>query len=124
MKKLTSFVLIVSLMVICLGSTTASANTIPCDCKCFFETVTSVHPDVASCTRHSAKYVFNAHAVRKACDGQSVEAIVESFVFVCNALLVEYVPDSDGYTHIEMTFKNRTMGVLYDKDRIIVIERN
>lgn len=123
MKKLTSFVLIATLMVFCLGST-ASASTTPKNCKCFFETVTNVQPEATTCTRHATKYVFNSHAVRKACDGMALDAIIESFVVLCNALSVAQVSDKENYTHIEMTFKTRTMGVLYGRNEVIIIERN
>lgn len=53
-----------------------------------------------------------------------LDAIVESFATVCNALSVACVPDKEGHKHIEMTFKTKTLGVLYDENEIIIIERN
>lgn len=68
--------------------------------------------------------MFNSHTVKKACDGMPLDAIVESFATVCNALSVACVPDKEGHKHIEMTFKTKTLGVLYDENEIIIIERN
>lgn len=125
MKKLVSLAVFVALVAICLGTNVANASTPSANepCQCFFTAVTNVQPDTVECTRQATKYVFSVQSVRKACDGQAVGEIVKHFISVCNAEKVDKVPVSDEITYYLMTFKSKTIGVLYDDEAIVIIER-
>lgn len=125
MKKLVSLAVFVALVAICLGTNVANASTPSANepCRCFFTTVTNVQPDSVECTRQATKYVFSVQTVRKACDGQAVGGIVKHFISVCNAEKVDKIPVSDEITYYLMTFKSKTIGVLYDDEAIVLIER-